>query len=395
MGLEIALNVACLAYFFMFIARAGSSELVFDVTKYGAVAGGKTDNTKAFLDAWNSACQNSAGNASLLIPHGDFLVGPITFAGPCSNVGPTTVRIQGTLKAPPSIMSTPTVAWIEFRDLQGLRIGGGGTIDGQVTNAVLTKSPKGKFPPTSLRLIKVSNATVANLTLLNSKGFHVGIQRSAYVKVRHLNISAPADSQNTDGIHISGTNDVQVSNLTVSTGDDCISIGPGSTNVSITGVVCGPGHGISVGSLGKYKNEKDVVGVRVRNCTLWGTTNGVRIKTWPGSMPSQASNLTFEDIILHNVSNPIIIDQGYCPTKDCNVKPSLVKIRDVVFRKIRGTSRSPVAVNLMCSKSVPCQDVELEDINLEPAVAGRSNITSSCSNVIGAALGGIIPQLCI
>lgn len=78
----------------------------------------------------------------------------------------------------------------------------------------------------------------------------------------------------------------------------------------------------SVGSLGKYMNEEDVSGVSVRNCTVSGTTNGVRIKTWPGSPPSQASNFTFEDIIMHNVSNPIIIDQHYCPDHDCVVSVS-------------------------------------------------------------------------
>ncbi|KAK2662999.1 hypothetical protein Ddye_001573 [Dipteronia dyeriana] len=41
-------------------------------------------------------------------------------------------------------------------------------------------------------------------------------------------------------------------------------IGDGSKKISITKVTCGPGHGISVGSLGKYNNEEPVVGVTVR-----------------------------------------------------------------------------------------------------------------------------------
>lgn len=73
----------------------------------------------------------------------------------------------------------------------------------------------------------------------------------------------------------------------------------------------------SVGSLGKYQNEADVVGVVVRNCTISNTQNGVRVKTWPGSPESVASNFTFEDIVMINVSNPIIIDQEYCPSGSC------------------------------------------------------------------------------
>lgn len=74
----------------------------------------------------------------------------------------------------------------------------------------------------------------------------------------------------------------------------------------------------SIGSLGKYKDEQNVAHVTVKNSTVTGTTNGLRIKTWGGSPPSEAFNITFQDIFLRNVSNPIIIDQAYCPGNDCN-----------------------------------------------------------------------------
>jgi galacturan 1,4-alpha-galacturonidase len=67
----------------------------------------------------------------------------------------------------------------------------------------------------------------------------------------------------------------------------------------------------SVGSLGKYKNEEDVSGIVVTNCTLFNTTNGVRIKSYAASDPSQALNITFKDITMDSVKNPIIIDQKY------------------------------------------------------------------------------------
>lgn len=67
----------------------------------------------------------------------------------------------------------------------------------------------------------------------------------------------------------------------------------------------------SVGSLGKYNNEEDVNGILVTNCTLLNTTNGLRIKTYAASQPSQALNITFKDITMDSVKNPIIIDQKY------------------------------------------------------------------------------------
>lgn len=81
----------------------------------------------------------------------------------------------------------------------------------------------------------------------------------------------------------------------------------------------------SVGSLGRYENEMDVVGLVVKNCTIMHTANGLRIKTWPGSSKSRASGLLFEDINMIDVSNPIFIDQKYCPGNECSseVKCSL------------------------------------------------------------------------
>lgn len=73
-----------------------------------------------------------------------------------------------------------------------------------------------------------------------------------------------------------------------------------------------------MGSLGKYLNEGDVSGLVVRDCTMTGTMNGIRIKTWPNSPGSSAAtNMTFENIVMKNVTNPIIIDQSYCPFTSC------------------------------------------------------------------------------
>lgn len=73
----------------------------------------------------------------------------------------------------------------------------------------------------------------------------------------------------------------------------------------------------SIGSLGKAEKEEPVSNINVNNCTLVGTTNGLRIKTWRGSSELIVSDLTFEDIIMNRVSFPIIIDQHYCPSKNC------------------------------------------------------------------------------
>lgn len=60
-------------------------------------------------------------------------------------------------------------------------------------------------------------------------------------------------------------------------------------------------------------------GISVINCTLTGTTNGARIKTYHASPSIQASDILYKDIIVTDVKNPILIDQHY----DSKKKPEV------------------------------------------------------------------------
>lgn len=156
-----------------------------------------------------------------------------------------------------------------------------------------------------------------------------------------------------------------------------------------------PGHGISIGSLGLRPDEHDVSGIVVKNCTLTNTTNGARIKSWHQSPRIQASNIVFEDLVMNEVRNPIFIDQHYGSKK----KPgsSLVKISDVHFKNIRGTTISTNAVALSCSDVVPCEGIELVDIDL--SYTGGSTIqnfifSSACEHAIATFSGKQNPPPC-
>ena len=111
---------------------------------------------------------------------------------------------------------------------------------------------------------------------------------------------------------------ITITNADIGTGDDCISFGDGTQDITVNQVTCGPGHGISVGSLGKYQNEQPVLEIRVTSTILSNTDNGVGIKTWPSSPSRVASDIHFEDVVMNNVANPIIIDQNYCPNNQCS-----------------------------------------------------------------------------
>lgn len=91
------------------------------------------------------------------------------------------------------------------------------------------------------------------------------IEEGENITINNITITAPGASPNTDGIHTGNINYVNILNSNIGTGDDCISIGPGTTNINITGVNCGPGHGISIGSIGKYPSDQNVEGVHIQN----------------------------------------------------------------------------------------------------------------------------------
>lgn len=114
------------------------------------------------------------------------------------------------------------------------------------------------FVSQNLRLGFVKNSIIKNLTSINSKYFHIAILGSDNTTLEHVTIDAPGDSVNTDGVHIAKLNCLTIKDFNIKTGDDFISFGDGCKNIHVEKVACGPGHGISVGSMGKYQNEESV-----------------------------------------------------------------------------------------------------------------------------------------
>ncbi|KAL5710113.1 galacturonan 1,4-alpha-galacturonidase [Ranunculus cassubicifolius] len=384
-------------FFFLCITNAYSQPGVVDVTKLGAVADGKTDNAKAFTSAWTQAC-GATQKTKMLIPPGNYLTGPVNFQGQCKN--PVEVQLDGTILAPPDLYGVQD--WVVFKYITGFTLSGKGGFDGQgkltwSQNNCKNKESGGKcIFPISVRFNFVNDAVISGITSKDSKLAHINVFGCKNIKLQRVTVSAPGDSLNTDGIHIGSSQGVEISGSTIGTGDDCISMVSGTSNVNIFDVRCGPGHGIAIGSMGgPGGKEETITSVSVKNCTITGTDNGVRIKTWPAGVAGVASNLTFEDIVMDNVQNPVVIDQEYCPYNKCNKAiPSKIKISDVRFRNIRGTSATKEAVFLSCSKGVPCAGVEISDINLKYTGADGP-ATSVCANLKPTIAKNVIPPTCV
>ncbi|PON68110.1 Glycoside hydrolase [Trema orientale] len=364
------------------------------VLGFGAKPNGVTDSTKAFLGAWAAACASVEATV-IYVPKGRYSLRPLAFIGPCKSPR-ITLRIDGTLVAPPDYRVLGAAEnWINFQRVSGVAIVGG-SLDARGTALWACKSTAGNSCPsgaTTLSFTYSNDIKIIGLMSLNSQMFHIVINHCQNVEMRGVKVIASGNSPNTDGIHVQLSRNVALFNSSVKTGDDCVSIGPGTQNLWIEGMACGPGHGISIGSLAKDLEEEGVQNVTVKRAIFTGTQNGIRIKSWAKPSKGFVKGVQFLDIVMQNVQNPIIIDQNYCPHNiNCPGQVSGIKISDVVYRNIKGTSATPVAMKFDCSTTNPCTGIKLEDVSLSYQ---NKAAQSSCANANGMSFGRVLPDSCL
>ncbi|KAL0462301.1 UNVERIFIED_CONTAM: Polygalacturonase [Sesamum latifolium] len=200
----------------------------------------------------------------------------------------------------------------------------------------------------------INNSIIHDVTTKDSKNFHVNCISSHNVTFRRFTISAPGDSPNTDGIHLGRDTMINIVDSIIKTGDDCISIGDETKELHIQ--------------------------------------NGEDMASAPATLT--VSDLHFEDLIMDNVSSPIIIDQEYCPHNLCKKdRPSSIKISNVSIKTYGARQNSAEAVTFICSGLKPCENVEVGDIDLT-YTGNQGPITTKCANVKPKFVGKQNPPVC-
>ncbi|KAK7258798.1 hypothetical protein RIF29_24385 [Crotalaria pallida] len=365
------------------------SKTIFNVMDYGAIGDGLTDDSEAFLKAWGEACSTSDGNGTLEVPpEKTFLLKPINFTGPCQ-CSSVHFKLEGNIVAPNSTDAWEGLSrlkWIQFMNIDGLVFNGGGQIDGQ--GSVWWKScyVRDCYLFIALKFIKCNNLQLSDTRHINSAKGHIIINHCNHTTIFNLTITAPENSPNTDGFDIRDSNYITLTNTTIGTGDDCIAINGGTSNITITNMTCGPGHGISIGSLGKNGAYETVENVYVGHSNINGTTNGLRIKTWEGGR-GYVRNVTYEHINITRTKNPIIINQKYkdiITNEDQDQGPG-IEITGVTYNEVHGTSNTKVAINLGCSQSKGCNEMLMDTVNLTAVDSLKTKTISICENAKGKA----------
>ncbi|XP_038712917.1 probable polygalacturonase At3g15720 [Tripterygium wilfordii] len=330
------------------------------------------------------------------VPSGKkFLVKPVTFQGPCKATN-IAMQVRGRILAPKNISDWgPTTYLLFFTSVNGLTLAGTGIIDGQGsdwwTKCAADFLSQSSCPrPRLLQMNQCNNFEIKGLQMMNSPSIVVSVHDCTNSSISNVNITNPATSPNTDGIDIGSSTQIKIIDSVIRTGDDCIAIASGS-HFNISGISCGPGHGISIGSLGYGGRSAAVEEVHVHHSTFQGTQNGARIKTWQGGK-GYAKKITFEHITLVDAGNPIIIDQYYCPDENCQNKTSAVQISGVSFIGFNGTTSTPdQAIQLRCSRTVPCTDILLEHVHIN----SQTPTEATCINAHGRSIDTVPKVDCL
>ncbi|KAK1352453.1 polygalacturonase QRT2-like [Heracleum sosnowskyi] len=366
---------------------------VIDVSKCpGAKGDGSSDMTQVIMKAWNDAC-HAPSPSRLLIPAGIWLAGELEFEGPCT-APLVTVEVQGTLKGKPEAAAYPKNYQVYFSRCS-FQIVGSGTIDGNGAAAqAIKKASGGKNLPDTVVAIQCPNSGVSGVKIINSKGFHLKVVECDNFKADSIAITSPETTLNTDGIHIARCKGACITNINIATGDDCISIGDAMVDLTIRNIVCAPGHGISIGSLGKFPDEKDVRNVEISNVTLVNTMYGLRIKTIHSGTALAVSNVTYSNIQCKGCGSPIIIDQHYNGGSLTRTPgDSKVRISGVTFKNMKGTTSANVVATLLCSTACGCEGINIQDVSL--AYSGTDTedkgLRTTCENAKATFTGCTIP----
>ncbi|EON95886.1 putative extracellular exo- protein [Phaeoacremonium minimum UCRPA7] len=264
---------------------------------------------------------------------------------------------------------------------------GGGTLDG---NGQLWYDTYAAdiytLRPVLVGIDGLRDSILSDLVLRYSPQYYHFVANATNVVFNNIDIAGGSTSKNlaknTDGWDTYRSKDVTIMNSVINNGDDCVSFKPNSTDILVQSLFCNGSHGISVGSLGQYVGEFDIVeDVYVANISMHNATDGARIKVWPntpsamsgdlqgGGGSGRVNNITYDGMVIDNVDYAIEITQCYGQKNLtlCQEYPSPLTISNIVFKDFTGktsTKYQPQIGAFACSSDTVCGDITASTINV-------------------------------
>lgn len=275
------------------LAQQRATKSILD---YGANPNGKALCTKAIQRAIDEV--SHAGGGIVHAPAGRFLIGGLELKSgvtlyldaDCTLLGSTSIDDYE------SRPSTKGFHVLFAQNAEDVSLTGPGTIDGQgptfwekadrapalpedawkdvATHYVQVKKGKQR-PSPMIEFAQCKNVNVSGVTLKFSAGWTIRSAACEQVKIDGIHIRNPFFGINTDGIDIAASNDVQISNCDILTGDDAI----------------------VMKSANPYGEPRPTKNIKVTNCKMTTSCNGFKIGT---ETSGAFENISFSDSIVYS-----------------------------------------------------------------------------------------------
>jgi len=119
-------------------------------------------------------------------------------------------------KAAPTVSSCSSVTWCFILPATTLHV------DAHCSVSILNFFLKfcWKFVAQAVTFYGCNNLRVRNLRFKNAQQMHIRFQKCNNVTASNLIVRAPGDSPNTDGIHVTDTENMIISNSSIGTGEN-------------------------------------------------------------------------------------------------------------------------------------------------------------------------------
>lgn len=281
---------------------AGPNQAAKNVLQYGAKPDGRTLNTKAIQRTIDDAFRSGGGTVT--VPSGTFLTRRIELksgvtlnleAG-CTLLGSTSIDDYNGSSGLPLKSGANPRHLIVAEDADDVTLTGSGRIDGQGSSfwepsgkvplsaedqwadfASRYLAPrKGGRPSPMLEFVNCRRLKIEGVHIENAAGWTLRIVNCDQVEIRGVAIKNPTEGPNTDGMDITGCQNLLVTDCNVDTGDDAICLK----------------------SENPYGSEPRLLkNIVVTNCHLTTCCNGFKLGT---SSEGGFENITFSNSVVYN-----------------------------------------------------------------------------------------------
>jgi polygalacturonase len=369
----------------------------FDITEYGAVGDGVTDNAAAIQKAID-VCSFAGGGIVRVPANGTFLTGPFDLKS-C---------VEFHVEKGAKILANPDEAvytrsafrqnlgegsiWIGGEGAKQVTISGDGIIDG---NGIAFMGPEQKAAfvlkefnvfdrrPHVLTAVGFDDFVIRGVTFRNSAYWCLHLVGCTNVQIHGIRIENHLKIRNSDGIDLDHSRNVQISDCYIESGDDCICFktrreyaerGP-TENVSVTDcIMTSTSCSVKLGS----ENMDAIRNVEVKNCVIRSSNRGIGIQNRDEGV---VENIRFENISVQGrlfddvwwgKAEPIYVTaykRKASAHKDANVRfapgqtvGKVGVVKNISFRNIACRSENGIFVG---GEEGKIQDIRFENVSVE------------------------------